>query len=199
MGFVSVLGFAQKLVAERLQQGEPAVDATMGTGVDTLFLAKLTGSKGRVYSFDIQREALERTRERLAADPAPQAEVRLIQNSHDGMMAAIPPEDHGRIAAVMFNLGYLPGADPRIITKPSSTLTALEAALSLLRKDGILTAVLYPGHAGGDREADAVNDWAKRLPQETYQVLLYRFANRPETTPYLLAVSNKQNVSSGRL
>ncbi|MGE7054665.1 SAM-dependent methyltransferase, partial [Paenibacillus glucanolyticus] len=38
MGFLSVLSFAHKLVAERLRQGDIALDATAGTGADTLYL-----------------------------------------------------------------------------------------------------------------------------------------------------------------
>ena len=53
MGFLSVLSFAHKLVSER-RGLEIALDATAGTGADTLYLAKCTGSKGKVYAFDIR-------------------------------------------------------------------------------------------------------------------------------------------------
>ncbi len=53
MGFMSVLSFAHKLISERLTLGDRAIDATVGTGADTLFLAKATGARGEVYGFDI--------------------------------------------------------------------------------------------------------------------------------------------------
>lgn len=58
MGFMSVLSFAHKLTAERLAPGGRAIDATVGTGSDTLFLAKAAGPRGGVYGFDIQHAAL---------------------------------------------------------------------------------------------------------------------------------------------
>lgn len=96
------------------------------------------------------------------------------------------------VAAVMFNLGYLPGedADPAVITKTESTLAALNAAITLLRPGGIITAVVYPGHAGGAQEAAAVENWAAALPQQTGQAILYRMAQKPDS-PYLIAVEKK--------
>jgi len=196
MGFVSVLAFAQKLAGERLQPGEPAVDATAGSGVDTLFLAQKSGPRGTVYAFDVQQEALERSRQRLAGQ-AGTAEVKLFGLSHHRMEEAVDPAHHGKLAAVMFNLGYLPGgSDSRLITVPETTIPALAAACRLLRPGGVLTAVLYPGHAGGDLEAAAVQNWAERLPGEAFEAMVYRFVNRPAAAPYLLAVTKRSSAGS---
>lgn len=191
MGFVSILGKAHRLVAERLASGEPAVDATVGGGADTLFLAKQTGPGGIVFGFDIQLEAIERAKARLEAETGPVARVEWLHRSHAEMRAAVPAEQHGKIAAVMFNLGYLPGGDHRIVTRPETTLAALEAALHLLRPGGIITAVLYSGHAGGKEEADAVLAWAAALPQNECQVLHYRFLNQRNHPPELVAVEKR--------
>ncbi|WP_068786752.1 class I SAM-dependent methyltransferase [Paenibacillus phocaensis] len=193
MGFLSVLSYAHKLAAERLAPGDAAVDATAGTGADTLFLAKACGPKGRVFAFDIQPQALALTQARLDKEPANTlAGVSLLQASHADMAAALPADVHGRLGAVMFNLGYLPaeGADPALITLPDSTLPALEAGLRLLRPRGILTAVLYPGHPGGDAEAAAVEAWAAALPASVGQTILYRQPQRP-AAPYLIAMEKK--------
>lgn len=194
MGFLSVLSFAHKLVGERLQPGDAAVDATAGTGADTLFLARACGPRGRIFAFDIQAEALALTQARLhKEEPALLPAVTLLQQSHAEMAQALPGDICGKLGAVMFNLGYLPaaGADPSLITQTSSTLHALEAALRLLRPRGILTAVLYPGHAGGDEEAVAVESWAAALPQAAAQAIVYRQAQKP-VAPYLIAVEKKQ-------
>lgn len=192
MGFVSVLAFAQKLAAERIQPGEPVVDATAGGGVDTLFLAQKSGSRGTVYAFDVQQEALDRTRNRLAGQPG-LAEVRLFARSHHLMEEAVDPAHRGKMAAVMFNLGYLPGADTGVITRPETTIPALEAACRLLRKGGVLTVVLYAGHSGGDREAAEVRNWAEGLPGAEFEALTYRFINREPSAPYLLAISKRNS------
>lgn len=197
MGFPSILSMAHQLVTVRLQPGETAIDATAGTGADTLFLAAVCGRRGQVYSFDVQAEALDLTRQRLAKqEDVKLAQVELLHRGHEEMSDAVPAKHHGHIGAVMFNLGYLPaeGADPALITQPSSTLAALEAALRLLRPRGILTAVLYPGHSGGDTEAVAVQSWAEALPATAGQAIIYRQLQNP-TAPFLIAVEkSKLNV-----
>jgi SAM-dependent methyltransferase len=193
MSFVSVLGFTHQLLAQHIQSGEIAIDATLGTGVDALYLAKLVGQKGRLFGFDIQPQALDQTWVRLRKEfPDASSFVKLHLCSHERMAEQIPTSDHGSVAAVTFNLGYLPGADPstKTITQEASTLPALEASLKLLRRRGIVTIVLYTGHAGGSEEAAAVELWAHRLSPAEYQVLRYQFVN-PMNHPYLLAIEKK--------
>lgn len=193
MGFMSVLSFAHKLIGERLQPGDRAIDATAGTGQDTLFLARISGRRGQVYAFDIQSEALALTRKRLDREQeARLAEVTLLERSHAEMEEALPGELRGTVGAIMFNLGYLPaeGADANVITLTDSTLAALKSSLRLLRPRGIITIVLYPGHAGGDAEANAVEQWAASLPASTGQAIVYRQIQKP-TAPYLIAIEKR--------
>lgn len=192
MGFVSVLGFAHQLIGQRVQPGDTAVDATLGNGVDTVFLARLAGRRGRVYGFDIQQQALDQTKMRLEKElPDASSSVHLNLCSHAFMESAVPENHHGKVAAVTFNLGYLPGADPSTITKQESTIPALEAALRLLRKGGIATIVLYSGHDGGSEEAAAVEAWAQELSLAAFQVLRYQFMNTSAHAPYLLALEKR--------
>lgn len=194
MGFLSILSYAQQVVKERVQPGERVIDATMGTGVDTLFLARLTGPLGAVAAFDVQEEALELTRKRLRHELGPDgsAHVSLHRMSHDAMDQALMDEWQGTTAAIMFNLGYLPmdDADRQIMTLPETTLSALESGLSMLRPGGILSIVVYPGHAGGDNEADKVQAWAQCLPAQLGQAVIYRMLQRPEA-PYVIAVEKR--------
>lgn len=192
MGFISVLSFAQKQISERLQSGDIAIDATAGMGADTLFLAHGCGKRGKVYAFDIQQAALTQTRTRLEQEPAPLAEVQLIHSSHAVMEEVLPSEIMGKVSAIMFNLGYLPSqeADQSIITMTESTLTALEAALNMLKPRGIITIVLYPGHVGGDLEAASVENWAASLPSSKGQVIMYKQIQRSKA-PYLIAIEKK--------
>jgi len=191
MGFESVLSMAQRLVAERLRPGGIAIDATAGSGVDTLFLAQTAGPGGAVYAFDVQESALARTKARLEAAAAESraqlATVKLLLAGHERMAEYVPKDAHGRISAIMFNLGYLPGGDQSVITKPETTLAALAAGLAMLSPGGVLTAVAYPGHPGGEAEGDAVTRWVAEVPPNAAQAMLYRFIQKPHA-PYLVAL-----------
>lgn len=57
---------AADVLRQVVQPGDTVVDATLGNGHDTLMLCELVGETGRVIGFDIQPDAVERTRERLA-------------------------------------------------------------------------------------------------------------------------------------
>ncbi|MFC4601705.1 tRNA (mnm(5)s(2)U34)-methyltransferase [Cohnella hongkongensis] len=197
MGFLSVLSQAQQWVKSRTGPGDLAVDATAGNGSDTLFLARTVGPRGRVYAFDVQPAALENTRRRLESEPdggAALAPAELVLAGHETMEAALPAELRGRVAAVMFNLGYLPGASSTLITRPETTIAALESAVRLLRVGGALTVVAYPGHEGGKEEAEAVEAWAAGLPQTLAQTVVYRFPQKP-ASPYLIALNKYKRLT----
>ncbi|GFN31077.1 class I SAM-dependent methyltransferase [Paenibacillus xylaniclasticus] len=192
MGFLSVLSTAHQWVRERVSSGDTVIDATAGNGVDTRFLAELVGRRGTVYAFDIQQSALDATRSRLAALETEQLpDIRLVLDSHERMGEHVLPAHSGKVAAVMFNLGYLPGADPSVITQPDSSIAALESALSLLRPGGVITCVLYPGHPGGEEEADTVVRWAAALPQSAGQAVIYRMLQKP-AAPYLISIERSR-------
>jgi len=195
MGFPSVLTIAHRLVEERVRPGDAVIDATVGNGVDTVFLAKLVGPKGTVYGFDIQPEALERTRRRLIDQLGDPDRVRLHLEDHARMKSVVPPGEIGRIRAVMFNLGYLPRSDMLITTRPDTTLPALGAALDMLQDGGIVTVVLYSGHPGGREESEAVRRWAEALDERRFEALCFRFLNRRGDPPYLIAVEKRPTGS----
>lgn len=150
---------AHEAVARVLRPGDTAVDATAGNGHDTVFLAARVGPSGNVLAFDIQRAAIESTRQRLTAAGLA-ARVELIEDSHARLAEFAGAGEWG---AAMFNLGYLPGGDHGVITEPEATLAALEAVPERLRVGGVLTVVGYPGHPGGAGEAAAVTTWAEAL------------------------------------
>lgn len=179
----NILPFAHRLLAQATPAGGTAIDATAGNGHDTLFLAQCVGANGRVYAFDIQPQALAATQARLQAAGA-ERQVRLIADSHSNLAAHVHEAAH----SIVFNCGYLPGGDKSLTTETGSTLAALAQAVSLLRPGGLLAAVLYPGHAAGELEAEAVSDWAAGLPQRQFAVLRYGFINRRNRPPYLLAI-----------
>lgn len=184
---MSLLKLAHQYIENQLRSGDTAIDATVGNGHDTLFLAKQVGAKGRVYGFDIQQAAIVATTEKLQHNQLLNP-VTLIQASHAEMATHIPVSQQGKITACMFNLGYLPKGDKRIITQTSSTLLALTAACQLLATQGIITILAYPGHVGGDDETACVSQWSEQLASKQFAVSTLFSTIPSPSAPRLLVV-----------
>jgi predicted methyltransferase len=180
--FPNVLEVARQLIRERVSPGETVIDATMGNGNDTLFLAQLVGETGLVIAYDIQQEAIEKTRLRLEREGV-LARVQLHMESHEKIS-----EVEAKVGAVMFNLGYLPGGDKRVTTEAESTIRAIGAGLESLRPGGIMTVVVYWGHSAGKVEKEAVENYCRTLDQTKYLVLRYQYLNQQNQAPFLLAI-----------
>lgn len=170
-----------------IRPGDACVDATMGNGHDTLFLAQAVGPQGTVYAFDIQSDALRKTAGRLA-EAGTADWVRLIEDGHENAGSHIDPAHAGSLAAVTFNFGYLPGSDKSVVTRPETSLRALETLLAMLRPGGIASLTLYTGHPGGQDEADALLDFCRSLDFRTFPVSRYEFVNKPGPVKTLLLI-----------
>ena len=172
------LQMAHAFLAEVVTKEDIVVDATMGNGHDTLFLAKLAK---KVYAFDIQEQAVEKTHQRLAE--AGLNNVQLILSGHETLDQYM---DHFK--AAIFNLGYLPSADKSVITRPDTTLEALEKVCRGLEKGGRAAIMIYYGHEGGEVEKDAVLDFVSQLPQQDLTVALYKTINQINHPPFLVMI-----------
>lgn len=194
-----IVDWGQELLAEVVQLGDLAVDLTAGNGQDTLFLYQLVGPMGQVVAFDVQSQALLATRERLIAAGAQvrlqQQDIQplscgpgidLLQVSHAELAGVIPAAPKGIIA----NLGYLPGGQQDIVTRPESTVLALEQSCSLLADGGRLVVVVYPGHAGGTEEGIEVTNFFTELQVPNFQVLQMKVSNRSQA-PFLFVVEKQ--------
>ncbi|AGL02004.1 tRNA (mnm(5)s(2)U34)-methyltransferase [Desulfoscipio gibsoniae] len=173
----------QRFVGEVLHKGSVAVDATAGNGYDTLFLANSVGECGRVYAFDIQQSALDITARRLKQFGL-EKNVTLIHDGHEKMdLYIVPPVD-----AFIFNLGYLPGGDHDKITRPSTTVKALQIALDMLNPGGRISIVVYTGHLGAGEESRTVEEMAAKLDPRIFGVLKVTFINRSASAPFLIFI-----------
>lgn len=186
-----ILGFTKDLTRDVLRAGDTAVDATVGNGHDTVFLAETVGADGLVYGFDVQPLALTRAAQRLE-EAGVRERVHLIQKGHEHMAEVVPVQARDSLRAVMFNLGYLPGSGRSCITRPSTTIRALQAAADLIEPGGVITVVVYTGHEGGAEEADAVRRWSNALDQRHFTALSYRFVNRTNDPPRLIAIEKRK-------
>lgn len=182
-----VLRNARHLAADYMQRtirpGDVVVDATMGNGKDTLFLAELVGAAGHVYAFDVQEEAVSRTRERVR-EAGFEERTTLLLAGHETMAEHVPQGAR----AIMFNLGWLPGAAHVVTTKKDTTLFAVEAAVNLIAPGGIVAVCIYPGHDEGKRELSALLEYASGLSVRAYNVLHHRFLNASDETPQLILI-----------
>ncbi len=178
---------SQQLLAQYLKPGDLAIDATVGNGHDTCFLAEAVGEAGRVYGFDIQQQALDAAWQRLD-QAALAARVALYHAGHETMVQQLPSELRGQVRVVMFNLGYLPGGDKGRTTHLSTTLAALGQALELLAPGGLLSVMAYTGHPGGREEAEAVKAWANNLPRPPWYATLQVPPGNPHAPEWLLVM-----------
>lgn len=167
-----------------------AVDATAGNGYDTLFLARLLHGRGEVYAFDVQPAALAATRARLAAADL-LSNVHLVQAGHELLKSRLPQQARGRVIAAMLNLGFLPGSDKSVTTRPETTLRALHALAAFSAPRAVITAHLYTGHAGGKQESEAVLTWARDLDRKTWRVLACSQQNKPRGPEHLLLIEKR--------
>lgn len=173
------LHLSHDFLAEVLDDGAVAVDATMGNGNDTAFLAQ---HAKKVYAFDVQEQALKSTQERLEKQAISNAQ--LILDGHQNLDKYVSEP----IRAAIFNLGYLPSADKTVITKPDTTLVAIEKILERLEIGGRLAIMIYYGHEGGDMEKDAVLEYVNQLDQWLFTVMLYQPLNQINQPPFLVMI-----------
>lgn len=181
--FKNAVAISHRVLEQVVSEGDYVLDATCGRGNDTLFLAKLAGEKGRVYAFDIQTEAVASTC-RLLSQNGMLDQCVVIAEDHANLDKHIP----ARIAAGMFNLGYLPGGDHNVVTRPATTLIALDKALGLLKIGGVISVVVYPGHPGGDQEYHQLHDYLAGLSQQQVEVTESIFVNQVNDPPRVIII-----------
>ncbi len=168
------------LLKEAVSADDTVVDATVGNGYDTVFLAKLVGTKGKVLGLDIQECAISQAFERLN-DEGLGRNAELHVACHSRLEAYVNGVE---LSAVVFNLGYLPGGNHRLTTKAETTLAAMTAAVHALKIGGVIGVVCYTGHVGGAEEGEAVKKHL--LGFDCMRVADYRILDTRRPGPYLL-------------
>ena len=176
-----------KMYIEKLvKKGDIVVDATMGNGYDTLYLAKIIGEEGFLYSFDIQKEALISTKEKLKKENL-LSRTKLIVDGHENIDRYIDKQ----IDFMIFNLGYLPKGDHNIITKPHTTIEAIKKGMNLLKPNGIISIAIYSGHEDGAYEKNELYKFLTKVNQEQFNVLSSSFINQINNPPDLILIEKK--------
>ena len=186
--FKSARFWAKELIENALFPGAVAIDATMGNGHDTAWLCELVGENGKVYAFDIQQEAVEHTAKRLEALGL-RERATLLCVGHEHMAEYVLEQAD----AVLFNLGWLPGAEHGVTTQTITTIQAVDAALELLKEEAVMTVCIYPGHEEGMHEKHALLEWAAGLYAKRYDAVLKHYLNQPNHPPQMLAIRKKKS------
>lgn len=156
--------------------GQVAIDATLGNGHDTDFLATLFDT---VYALDISSEAVDNYHE-------PKNVVKVCMDH-----AAIE-SFHAHPELIMYNLGYLPGSDKSLTTRAETTIASIKGGLKMLQPGGFISIALYTGHDAGC-EARAILSFIKTLSTKHFGVIHHTFINRGNHPPSLLIIEKKRN------
>ena len=65
MSRIPITEWCQNRIRQLMPHPMVCIDATAGTGRDTLFLCRITPEEGRILSMDIQEEALAQAERRI--------------------------------------------------------------------------------------------------------------------------------------
>jgi methylase of polypeptide subunit release factors len=172
---------AQNYWKEILQKGEIAIDATLGNGHDTIFLAKVLEGSGAIFAYDVQANALRNAKMNFegALTDKERASITLIHGSHEHFLQP-------SAKLIVYNLGYLPGGDKKITTLKESTLKSLKHGATVVQPKGALSIMCYPGHPEGAEEERQILEWARLLNPQLWDVCFHQWINRKEAPSFLL-------------
>ena len=124
-------------LAIRSKKKSVAIDATVGNGYDTLFLAN---HFEKVIGIDIQPLAIKRSKEKTKNLSNVDIYLDDFNNIRSYKYANV----------IIFNLGFLPGSNRKVKTQDYTSDKAVLNAYEIL--DGILLVACYIQHEGGYQE-----------------------------------------------
>lgn len=181
----------QHLLWDRIiGEAQVVVDATCGNGHDLLYLVKQAKENCHFYAIDVQEQAIQATQHLLMTTPLGKGvSITYTHGSHDRVLSREIQED--ALDLVVFNLGYLPGADKSLMTKSPATIGAVEAALQRLRKGGVVTIAAYPGTPEGQEEENNVRAFVKSLDQKLFNVCYWTPLNQINHPPVLYMLQKR--------
>lgn len=160
------------------------IDATCGNGFDTLFLCRAAGENGHVLAFDIQEQAIERTKMLLKSN-LNFLNYEIIKDSHEFISEYLT--SGSGIDAAIFNLGYLPFSDKAVSTKGDVTVKSIQNLLPYLNPDGRIFITTYIAHDTGD-EIKIIYSYLSSLDKSKYNVLHVNLINKENMPPELFMI-----------
>lgn len=176
--------FIDLILEEKIKQGDTVVDATLGLGRDSVKLAKLVGPKGKLIAFDIQEDAIKKSKDLFFLQRVPMDNV----NLHLACHSQIDKYVKDQVDFAIMNLGYLPGSDKKVMTQAKTTIGFIEKTLGLLRPYGAMLISFYPGTDQGLEEMEEVMVYLKTIRQEDFNIIHLNFINQRGRPPELVVL-----------
>jgi len=180
--FQSHLDLAHDIWMQIIDHVSVVIDCTCGNGHDAAFIA--SHGPQRLYCLDIQDEAIMATRDKVSEF---QCDVVIKKQCHSHF-----PEEIQQSTAdlIVYNLGYLPGADKSKTTRVETTLKSLDQACRLLKPGGVISITCYPGHPEGTKEELAILEWGQALDPAAWCVTVHQFKNRKQSPSLVIIQMN---------
>lgn len=174
----SILNKFRQILDLGVKENDIVIDATVGNGKDTLYLANLV-KNGFVFGFDIQKIAINNTNKLLKEHGV--SNFKLFNVSHD-MIDSVLDNYRGKVSTIIYNLGYLPNGDKSITTKCDTTIKSIYKSIKLLNNKGFILVVVYP-HEEGIKEGELI----RKLKIDNYKICVYHNTDNINA-PYLLEI-----------
>jgi 16S rRNA C1402 N4-methylase RsmH len=168
------------------RENQCIIDATVGNGYDILYLRQHANHDCKIFGFDVQQQAIDQTKKRLI-DHNALHNIELIHDSHEMFEKYIDTS----VDLIVYNLGYLPGSDKSITTTKESTIKSIQSGIRMLKKDGLMVIVAYPGHAEGLEEYRSVDRQLQTMDRKVCNVLKMDYLNQKNDPPVIYIIEKK--------
>ncbi len=200
--FQSHLDLSHAIWQHQISKKNPlcVIDATMGNGHDTLFLASclFPSETAELIALDIEPLAKLHTEERLKSGGFQEElslnKIKPMIFSHDHINEVAPSFS---VSLIVYNLGYLPGGgNKEKTTYEKTTIESVLKAEKLIEPGGLISITCYPGHVEGKKELDSLIDLVQKDPffPHVWNVTHHITLNRAKA-PSLLLLQKKLEAS----
>lgn len=181
--------FIDYILKTLLKDKKILVDMTCGNGHDSLRVLQNAPNYKKLYLYDVQIKAIENTKSLL--DSYAYKNCIYLNKSHDDLS-----DIHEDIDFAIYNLGYLPGADKKLVTNSKSTIKSIELLLEKLSFGAIVVITTYPGHEEGSVEDIKIYDFLNSLDQKIFNVIKLEFINQ-KNKPCKTYILEKRSEDDG--
>ncbi len=177
--FQNFIEFSQNYWKNCINKGDFVIDATCGNGNDSLVLANLalTQDSGKLLCIDRQMQAIDATKHLLTTSLCPEFlnRVEFSCSCHSEIDAFAIKNS---VSLIAYNLGYLPKSSKAITTCVESTKISVFKALELLKHQGLISIMCYPGHKEGANELEVLQEELTKLDPKIWACSFHNFVNR---------------------